>query len=258
MNIHDPPERQPIFNLPLAVVLFLSAILGLHFVRTYLLSDEADLQFLFTLAFIPAREFNPAAYAAVVPGGEGAAIWSFVTYALLHADWGHVAVNSVWLAAFGSPLAWRFGTSRFLLFSAVGAIAGALLHLLTNMAGQAPLVGASAAISAHMAGASRFIFTSGVPFGGFTRGGPLAYRRPAAPLSVIVRDRRVVVFLLTWFGINLVFGIAGSNSGLASGAIAWQAHIGGFLAGLFLFPLFDPIGTGPAMRRMPPIDRDVA
>jgi membrane associated rhomboid family serine protease len=26
-------------------------------------------------------------------------------------------------------------------------------------------------------------------------------------------------------------------------AIAWQAHIGGFLAGLILFPLFDPVAV---------------
>jgi membrane associated rhomboid family serine protease len=222
----DAPDRQPILNLPGAVVLVLAAILSIHF--------------------------------AVVPGGEAAAVWSFVTYALLHADWGHVIVNSVWLAAFGSPLARRFGPSRFLIFSAVGAIAGALFHLLTDMAGQAPLVGASAAISAHMAGASRFIFTTGVPLGGFTRAAPQTYQRPAAPLSAIVRDRRVVVFLVTWFGINLVFGIAGSNGGLASGAIAWQAHIGGFLAGLIFFPLFDPVGTESAARRPPPFDRDAA
>jgi membrane associated rhomboid family serine protease len=225
------------------VILLLVLILGIHLIRVALLSPDTDLEVVFTFAFIPARVMDPAAYAAVVPGGEGAAIWSFLTYAFLHADWAHVGINSIWLAAFGSPLAWRFGTARFLLFSAAGAIAGAALHLLSNMSDQGPMVGASAAISAHMAGASRFVFTTGIPFGGFNRAGPDAYRRPAAPLAQILRDRRVLVFLVTWFGINILFGLAGQSGGLTSGAIAWQAHIGGFLAGLILFPLFDPVGT---------------
>ena len=30
---------------------------------------------------------------------------------------------------------------------------------------------------------------------------------------------------------------------VTEGTIAWEAHIGGFLAGLLLFPLFDPVGA---------------
>jgi len=39
----------------------------------------------------------------------------------------------------------------------------------------------------------------------------------------------------------LLFGIG--SIGLPGGeqSIAWEAHIGGFLAGLLLFPLFDPV-----------------
>ncbi|MEO8668669.1 MAG: rhomboid family intramembrane serine protease, partial [Bauldia sp.] len=121
----------------------------------------------------------------------------------------------------------------------------------------APMVGASAAISAHMAGASRFVFTTGIPVG-FGRAPPEVYRRPAEPLAAIIRDRRVFLFLVTWFGINLVFGVFGSSGGLTSGAIAWQAHIGGFLAGLILFPLFDPVGTQAAEGPLPPAGPDRA
>jgi membrane associated rhomboid family serine protease len=256
MNERFAPQSQPIFNLPPAATLFIAAILGIHLVRVALLSEQANLEVLASFAFIPVRVTDPAAFAAF-PGGETAAYWSFVTYALLHADWGHVAINCLWLAAFGSPLAWRFGTSRFLLFSIAGAIGGAVLHLLTNLESGAPMVGASAAISAHMAGASRFVFTTGIPMGFGRAAPPEVYRRPAEPLGAVMRDRRVFLFLLTWFGINLVFGLAGSNGGMTSGAIAWQAHIGGFLVGLFLFPLFDPVGN-QARGRFPPDDRDAA
>jgi len=53
-----------------------------------------------------------------------------------------------------------------------------------------------------------------------------------------------------WFGLNLLFGL-GSVS-LVTGdnqSVAWEAHLGGFLAGLLLFSLFDPA-------RPPPIVKD--
>jgi len=64
---------------------------------------------------------------------------------------------------------------------------------------------------------------------------------PAAPLSSALRDARIIVFLVAWFGLNLLFGI--SSIGVPGGeqSIAWQAHIGGFVAGLLLFSLFDPV-----------------
>ena len=38
----------------------------------------------------------------MLPGGFGAQIWTFFTYALLHADLMHLGFNAVWLLAFGS------------------------------------------------------------------------------------------------------------------------------------------------------------
>jgi membrane associated rhomboid family serine protease len=64
---------------------------------------------------------------------------------------------------------------------------------------------------------------------------------PAPPISEALRDRRVLVFLLVWFGLNLLFGLVGGVGNLASGEIAWQAHIGGFVTGLLFFPLLDPV-----------------
>jgi membrane associated rhomboid family serine protease len=242
LNFKDygPPARQPIFNLPPVIIGCLAALIGIHVGRVALLSPEADFDLVLRFAFIPLRVMQPETIGATVPGGAAAAWWSFITYALFHADWAHLAFNSLWLAAFGSPLAWRFGTSRFLLFSAAGAIAGALFYLVFNSAQVQPMIGASAAISAHMAGACRFVFAAGGPIGGFAV--PSNYRVPAAPLGLALRDRRVLAFLGVWFGLNLFFGLFVGGAGFASGPIAWEAHIGGFLAGLLLFPIFDPVG----------------
>jgi membrane associated rhomboid family serine protease len=44
---------------------------------------------------------------------------------------------------------------------------------------------------------------------------------------------------VTWLGANLLFGLVPQAPG-GAGVIAWEAHIGGFLAGLLLFGWFDP------------------
>lgn len=240
-NSPPPSVRQPVFNLPNVVTWSALVLLGIHLIRTQFLDANADFEVVMTFAFIPVRITHAATVAAALPGGEGAVVWTFFTYALLHADWSHVIFNVLWLAAFGSPLAWRFGTARFLAFSAAGAIGGALLHLVVHASEMVPMVGASAAISAHMAGAARFAFISGGPMGMPGRANPASWRRPAVSLMQALADRRVLSFLGVWFVLNLLFGVFGGGGALTSGTIAWEAHIGGFLVGLLLFPLFDPI-----------------
>ena len=43
------------------------------------------------------------------------------------------------------------------------------------------------------------------------------------------------------FGVNIIFGMGSIAIGADGASVAWQAHIGGFLAGLMLFSLFDPV-----------------
>jgi membrane associated rhomboid family serine protease len=65
-----------------------------------------------------------------------------------------------------------------------------------------------------------------------------------------LQNRSALFFLGTWFGINLLVGLVSQPLGIAEGGIAWQAHIGGLLAGLLVFPLLDPVGrsTGSSFR----------
>jgi membrane associated rhomboid family serine protease len=66
------------------------------------------------------------------------------------------------------------------------------------------------------------------------------------PLGAVLRDPRVMIFLGVWFGLNLLFGLGAVGITGSEQAVAWQAHIGGFLAGLLAFALFDPIKAAPA------------
>jgi membrane associated rhomboid family serine protease len=159
----------------------------------------------------------------------------------LHANLTHLGFNVLWLLPFGSALARRFGLLRFYLFLAVTAAAGALAHLITHEHAVAPMIGASASVSGTMAAAIRFAFAHG-SFLSFSRAdAETAAKVPALPLSRALRDGRVVAFLAVWFGVNIIFGIGAIGVGSEGASVAWQAHIGGFFAGLFLFSLFDPV-----------------
>jgi membrane associated rhomboid family serine protease len=96
-------------------------------------------------------------------------------------------------------------------------------------------------VSGAMAAASRFAFVRG-SFLSFTRGdADAAAKVPALSLVRALRNARVLGFLAVWFGVNIIFGLGSISIGTDGASVAWQAHIGGFLAGLMLFSLFDPI-----------------
>ncbi len=232
---------EPIFNVP-AIVLAIIGICVLVLVgEEFLLSNEEDIGFLYYFAFVPARYGKSLLPAEGFPGGAGADIWTFVTYAFIHGDITHLGMNSVWFLPFGSAVARRFGNLRVIGFFAATAAAGALTHLVTHWGELTPMIGASAAVSGFMAGAIRFAFQRGGPLAMFRHEDPAAYLVPAAPLSLALRDPRIMVFLLAWFGLNLLFGVGSIGLPGSEQSIAWEAHIGGFAAGLLLFPLFDPV-----------------
>jgi membrane associated rhomboid family serine protease len=229
-------DRAPAFNLPPVVVWLTLALIGVHLLRMFL-SPYAEEWLLLAFAFIPAR-YGPLGEG--LPGGWGADIWSPVTHAFLHANWLHFGVNAIWMASFGSALARRFRAARFLILSAVAAAAGAGFHYLSYAGDAALMIGASGAVSGMMAAATRFAFAPGGPLaGGGAR--PAAYRIPAEPLAAVLVNPRALAFILVWFGVNLLFGLGGDMLPGVSGPIAWQAHVGGFLAGLLLFPVLDPV-----------------
>ena len=235
-----PPDapREPLLTLPSALTAYIALIAVIHL--RVLLPPELDNWTIDVFGFIPKR-YNSTLLNITFPGGNGAKVWTFVTYSLLHANLSHIFFNVLWLLPFGSALARRFGAVRFYLFMAVTAAAGALAHLLTHEHAIAPMIGASASVSGTMAAAIRFAFVRG-SFLSFNRGdAEVAAKVPALSLSRALRDGRVLGFLAVWFGVNIVFGVGSIAIGSDGASVAWQAHIGGFVAGLMLFSLFDPV-----------------
>lgn len=246
-------------GLVLATILLL---IGIHAVRTFL-SDMSDVGLVFDFGFLPAQwsvAFGTTTVADVVAaaglgGGDRAELqsaiahyvleesslrpWSALTYALLHGSWMHVGLNSVWLAAFATPVVRRCGTGRSLVLFAATAIGGAVAHWIAHPLGVQPMIGASAIVSGVMGAAAIFVFDRAAE--------PDAERPPEGAvarighgLQRIGRNRTALMFLGSWFVMNLAFGVLAAPLGIADAGIAWEAHVGGLLVGLVLFPLLDP------------------
>jgi membrane associated rhomboid family serine protease len=230
------------FNVPPVVIATVAVLVLVHVFRLLVLTSAEDLRFLLTFAFIPAR-YDTKVFGAAFPGGFGADLWTFFTYAFLHADLLHIGLNLAWLLPFGTALARRFGAWRYTVFMLVMAAAGALAHLATHPGENMPMIGASAAISGAMAAAMRFVFQQGGPLELWRdgAGNGEAYRVPAASLVATLRDIRFLLFLGVWLGLNALIGLGTVSFAEPGQQIAWQAHIGGFAAGLFLFTAFDPV-----------------
>ena len=237
----DRRPHPPAFNVP-GVVLALIAIFAIvHAIRTTVLGPVSATDVLVDFSFIPGcyGDHDPVCTVRMA----GADIVSPLTYAFLHGGWGHLGANSVWLLAFGTPVARRFGAGRFLVFSAFGAVAGAAVFYLLNPELVAPVIGASGVVSALMGGACRFAFGGRTPVAMSTR--------PDLPMISIgdaLSNKTVLIFIAVFFGTNLLLG-TGAGSAFGEGEIAWQAHLGGFAFGFLLFQLFDPLNVAP--RRTP-------
>jgi len=144
---------------------------------------------------------------------------SLVTSMFLHADIIHVALNMFFLLVSGDAVERELGNFRFLgLYLACGVIAG-LFHSYLNSASTIPTIGASGAIFGVLAAfAILFPFRWLLKLFGFI---PL-------PMPAIL-----FVF------ITILTETAYVSSGIVEN-VAHTAHVGGFLAGVFLTLLFIP------------------
>jgi membrane associated rhomboid family serine protease len=99
------------------------------------------------------------------------------------------------------------------------------------------VVGASGAISGLMGAAVRMLPGQVPPW----MAGAQPGEAPLAPLF----SRQIMVFTAVWLAVNLAAGLTGLGMGTQSVAVAWQAHLGGFAAGLLLVTAFDRLRPRP-------------
>jgi membrane associated rhomboid family serine protease len=233
--LQSGPPRQPVFRAPAVVIWLIGVLAALHALRTLTAIGRSP-DIVYEYALVPARYSRAFLESRMADPGP---IWEravpFVSYMGLHNDWTHLGINCLWLLAFGPIVARRFGAGLFLAFFIVCGVAGAAMYLLFNWGSAVPVVGASGAISGLMAAGLRML------------PGQTPWATPGeAPLAPVF-SRQILIFTAVWAAINLLTGLTGLGMGGESGLIAWQAHLGGFAAGLLLCGPFDslrPRATG--------------
>ena len=229
----DDRRSEPIFNAP-AVVVGLVVLFALVHLGRELLSESDDEWLTIALAFVPARYGE---LGGELPGAPWSDASSFVTHIFVHGNLPHLVINSAWLLAVGTPTARRMDPVPFLLFFTLCGVAGAMAFLLLNLTLLAPMVGASGAISGLMGAVFRLLY------GARDNAGRMLLREhPEAAPSLSLRGtfacRPALIAIAVWVIVNFVFafGLGGLST---SGGVAWEAHLGGFFAGLLAFGLFD-------------------
>ncbi len=159
---------------------------------------------------------------------------NLITYQFLHAGWLHLAGNMLCLWIFGDDVEDAFGQPGFIVFYLLAGIAAAMAQALLDVHSLAPVVGASGAVSGL--------------FGAFLVLHPRSHINVLVPIFIVVDIVRLPawVVLVFWFAVQLLYDLFDPAAG---GGVAFRAHIGGFIAGLVMTPLF-LLATGRRARRV--------
>ncbi|TMQ53489.1 MAG: rhomboid family intramembrane serine protease [Candidatus Eisenbacteria bacterium] len=215
-------DRNPSGAFPLIT---LSLILVNTFVFLYELQLGPALgKFLLHYALVPAHVTGSLQYGALsLPD----TVAPFFTSMFLHGGWLHLIMNMWFLWIFGDNVEDTLGAFRYLLFYFLCGLAAAFTHFLIQPSSPIPVLGASGAI-AGVLGAYAVLFP----------GARVVTLVPVFFFLQIVELPALVVLGL-WFVLQIVSGWFEFLTPMQAGT-AWWAHIGGFVAGLFLVLLFRP------------------
>lgn len=214
------PPNPPAFNVP-PVTLAVAAVLVAVFGVLTLAPVPWTASVIEAFALRPIR----VAFALADPerGQPALAAASLLTHALIHIDAMHIALNVGFLLAFGTMCERAFGPRRYMAILVLTALAGALAKLAIDWAQLVIMFGASGAVFGCMGAFVRLLLSGPMPI----------RRRGLALMGALV----VVNILFTFIG-PTVLGI--------EGRIAWDAHAGGFVAGMLL-------GWPPRRRTIKPV-----
>jgi membrane associated rhomboid family serine protease len=229
------PAREPFLRAPTSVVILIGILAAAHVARLLAPASSQD-------AILNEFALDPVVYSATALQALGASMPNLidlvvppVSHIFLHANFTHLAFNCLWLLVFGPVVARRYGAPMFYVFFILCGLAGAAAFVALDWGENVGAIGASGAISGLMAASIRMLRMREPWLLGATM--------PLLPLN----SRQVLSFSAIWLLVNLVTGIIGIGPTGTLQAIAWQDHLGGYLAGLLLAGPFD-VFFGPARR----------
>lgn len=161
---------------------------------------------------------------------SGGAVWQLLTYAFLHATPMHLLWNMLVVWMFGTEIEIAWGSRRFVAYYLVCAAGAALAS--TAVAPRSPTVTVGA---------------SGAVFGILAAFAALFPNRPV--LFMLLFPMRAKYFVVILAGLQLALFAEGS------GGVAYAAHIGGLLTGLFYLAVAYHKVRLPRRRRTAPPGR---
>lgn len=151
----------------------------------------------------------------------------FLTNMFLHGGWWHLISNMWILFIFGDNVEDRMGKVRYFLFYILCGLIASFAHFVLHINSPIPAIGASGAISGVMA-AYMFMF-------------PKSTILSFVPIFIIPLFIPIpaLIYIGIWFLGQLWSGTTSLMLSDSATGIAFWAHIGGFVGGLFLYRLFD-------------------
>ncbi len=210
----NPTERTPFVSytiLGLCVAVFLWQVS---------LGPREGQLVVYALGMIPSVVFGDAVLPpeiAMVPP-----LATLVTSMFLHGGWMHLIGNMLFLWIFADNVEDAMGHSRFIVFYIVCGLAAALAQAALDPSSEVPMVGASGAISGVL--------------GAYLLLHPKAHVLVLIPLGIFTQLLHLPAgfVLVLWFALQLFEQFISGGGG----GVAFMAHIGGFVAGMVLIPLF--------------------
>ena len=239
-RIHRPKgagDPSKIINAPGVVVMIALANLAIFFLMLFAPRSVAvalsGLAGLSPIRFLAGPEAN---------GGVLGMLSPLATHMFLHAGVLHLAMNMVFLLAFGAPVARRMGAENamqsfsafasagmFIIFYMLAGLSGALVFVAMHANEATILIGASGGVTGLLGGLVRFAFNRSTIFG--------PEHSTLSPLlsSPVLTWTLFIVAMNSPFVIALLGGLTGDAN------VAWEAHLGGYFFGLLTYPVFERI-----------------
>lgn len=212
-------DKNPSYSFPFVNYLLIAANVA---VFIYELSLGSGLEAFFTkFGLVPSRYFEAVAnhthlVTRYVP---------FFTSMFIHGGWLHIIGNMWFLYIFGDNVEDKLGHRKYLVFYLLSGLAAGALQTYLSAGSSVPTIGASGAISGVL-GAYLVLF-------------PRARIVTLIPIFFIfdIIDVSAILFIGFWFMMQFFSGVQSFGQAV-SGGIAWWAHVGGFVAGILMVPVF--------------------
>lgn len=215
----DPQSIFPWVNVGLIALNFLVFLYELS------LGSQGDTtlnNFLNSYSLVPCEYTN---HCTVYAGTPFPFFLTLFTSMFLHAGWAHILGNMLFLYVFGNHIERSMGHGRYLAFYLICGMGANALEIATAVNSNLPGLGASGAIAGVLAAYLVLYPTSRIG--------------TVIPIGIFFLPARLPawLFIIGWFGLQLIDGVMSLNS-TSAGGVAYWAHVGGFATGLVLVRLF--------------------